>query len=224
MGAKLGTIFARAGHDVVFSYSRSERKLKRLAREARGHARAGTPREAALNGDVLLLAVHWSRVGAVLKQAGDLSGKVIVTCSLPMNANDNRVGCRPYVVGGRNAGQEGTQGSRRLRVQHSPERSIVRRLQAQEENPSSAEPLVLRRGPQCEEDRDAADSRCRFRTRERWTATGRPGIWSPSPSRSHNLRTKAMKDLRSPTESSVSGRLRNSHMPARSSRPLNPII
>jgi len=32
--------------------------------------------------------VHWSRVDAVLKQAGDLSGKVIVTCSLPMNAND----------------------------------------------------------------------------------------------------------------------------------------
>ena len=43
MGGKLGTIFARAGHEVVFSYSRSERKLKRLAREAKGHARAGTP-------------------------------------------------------------------------------------------------------------------------------------------------------------------------------------
>src|SRR2546430_12200637 len=82
MGAKLGTIFARAGHDVVFSYSRSERKLKRLAREAQGHARAATAREAALHADALLLAVHWSRVDAVLKQAGDLSGKVIVTCSV----------------------------------------------------------------------------------------------------------------------------------------------
>ena len=88
MGGKLGTIFARAGHDVVFSYSRSERKLKRLAREAGGQARAGTPREAALHADALLLAVHWSRVDDVLKQAGDLSGKVIVSCSLPMNAND----------------------------------------------------------------------------------------------------------------------------------------
>src|SRR5207249_8046892 len=38
--------------------------------------------------DALLLAVHWSRVDDVLKQAGDLSGKVIVTCSLPMNADD----------------------------------------------------------------------------------------------------------------------------------------
>jgi len=88
MGAKLGTIFARVGHDVVFSYSRSERKLKRLARDAQGTARAGTPAEAALHADALLLAVHWSRVDAVLKQAGGLSGKVIVTCSLPMNPND----------------------------------------------------------------------------------------------------------------------------------------
>ena len=88
MGGKFGTIFARAGHEVVFSYSRSERKLKRLAREARGKARAGTPREAALDADAVLLAVHWSRVGDVLKKAGNLSGKVLVTCSLPMNAND----------------------------------------------------------------------------------------------------------------------------------------
>jgi predicted dinucleotide-binding enzyme len=46
MGGKLGTLFARAGHAVVFSYARSEQKLKRLAREAQGNARAGTPGEA----------------------------------------------------------------------------------------------------------------------------------------------------------------------------------
>ena len=88
MGAKLGTILARAGHEVVFSYSHSERKLKRLAREAGERASAGTPREAAADADALLLAVHWSRVNDVLKQAGDVAGKVIVTCSLPMNAKD----------------------------------------------------------------------------------------------------------------------------------------
>src|SRR3989441_12896022 len=88
MGGKLGTIFARAGHDVVFSYARSEQKLKKLAREAKGKAQAGTPREAAEEADALLLAVHWSRVDDVLQRAGDLSGKVIVTCSLPMNADD----------------------------------------------------------------------------------------------------------------------------------------
>src|ERR1051326_5772510 len=88
MGGKLGTIWARAGHDVVFSYARSEQKLKKLARDANATARAGTPREAAQDADALLLAVHWSRVDDVLQQAGDLSSKVIVTCSLPMNADD----------------------------------------------------------------------------------------------------------------------------------------
>ena len=88
MGAKLGTIWARAGHEVVFSYARSEQKLKRLARDAKGKAQAGTPREAAQQADAVLLGVHWSRVDDVLKQAGDVSGKVIVSCSLPMNADN----------------------------------------------------------------------------------------------------------------------------------------
>ncbi len=88
MGAKLGTIWARAGHEVVFSYARSEQKLTRLAREAKGQARHGTSREAAQEADAVLLAVHWSRIDDVLNQTGDLSAKVIVTCSLPMN-DDN---------------------------------------------------------------------------------------------------------------------------------------
>jgi hypothetical protein len=91
MGAKLGTIFARAGHEVVFSYARDEAKLQKLAREARGTARAGTPAEAVKEADALLLAVHWSRVDDVMKQAGDLSGKVVVSCSLPMSDDDRRL-------------------------------------------------------------------------------------------------------------------------------------
>jgi 8-hydroxy-5-deazaflavin:NADPH oxidoreductase len=88
MGGKLGTLFTRAGHEVVFSYARSRKKLEVLARDAGGKARAGTPGEAAHEADALLLAVHWSRVDDVLQQAGDLSGKVLVSCSLPMNAED----------------------------------------------------------------------------------------------------------------------------------------
>lgn len=88
MGGKLGTIFARAGHEVVFSYSHSKAKLEKLARDAGGVARAGTPEEAAKDADAVLLAVHWSRVDDVLEKAGSLSGKVVVSCSLPMNADD----------------------------------------------------------------------------------------------------------------------------------------
>jgi predicted dinucleotide-binding enzyme len=91
MGGKLGTLFARAGHEVVFSYSRQRKKLEHLAREAGRSARAGTPREAVRDADALLLAVHWSRVDDVLRQAGDVSGKVVVSCSLPMNEDDTEL-------------------------------------------------------------------------------------------------------------------------------------
>jgi predicted dinucleotide-binding enzyme len=101
MGGKLGTLFARAGHDVVFSYSRDQKKLRRLAKAAGAKARVGTPREAASDADVLLLAVHWLRVDDVLKQAGDVTRKVIVTCSLPMNEENTEL-----VVGRTSSGAE----------------------------------------------------------------------------------------------------------------------
>jgi 8-hydroxy-5-deazaflavin:NADPH oxidoreductase len=101
MGGKLGTIFARAGHEVIFSYARSEQKLKTLARNANGNARHGTPREAAQEVDAVLVAVHWSRVDDVLKKAGDLSGKPVITCSLPMN--DDNTG---LVIGHTSSGAE----------------------------------------------------------------------------------------------------------------------
>ena len=88
IGGKLGTLFSRAGHEVTFSYSRSRGKLERLAQDAGENARAGTPAEAARDADALLLAVHWSRLDDVFGQTGDLSGKVIVTCSLPMSLDD----------------------------------------------------------------------------------------------------------------------------------------
>jgi predicted dinucleotide-binding enzyme len=101
MGGKLGILFTRAGHDVVFSYARSEQKLKRLAREAKGNARAGTPADAVRDADAVLLAVHWLRIDDVMKRTGDLSGKVIVSCSLPMKADDTGL-----VIGHTSSGAE----------------------------------------------------------------------------------------------------------------------
>jgi 8-hydroxy-5-deazaflavin:NADPH oxidoreductase len=101
MGEKLGAIFARAGQEVVFSYARSQDKLHQLAREAGAKARAGTPREAAQDADAILLAVHWLQIDDVLKQAGDLSGKVILTCSLPMDDDNTKL-----VIGTTTSGAE----------------------------------------------------------------------------------------------------------------------
>jgi predicted dinucleotide-binding enzyme len=100
MGAKLGTLFARAGHRVVFSYSRSKAKLRSLARKAGRNARAGSPREAA-DSDAVLLAVHWSRLDDVLAQTQGLSGKVVISCVIPMNADDTEL-----VIGHTTSGAE----------------------------------------------------------------------------------------------------------------------
>ena len=45
--------------------------------------------------------MHWSRVDQVLRQAGDLAGKVIVSCSLPMNKTDTAL-----VIGRSSSGAE----------------------------------------------------------------------------------------------------------------------
>jgi predicted dinucleotide-binding enzyme len=101
MGAKLGTLWARAGHDVVFSYAHTKGKLDKLARDAGKNASAGTLGEAVQASDVLMLAVNWPRLDDVLKQAGDLSGKVVITCSLPMNASNTE-----FVIAHTNSGAE----------------------------------------------------------------------------------------------------------------------
>jgi 8-hydroxy-5-deazaflavin:NADPH oxidoreductase len=101
MGGTLGTVFARAGHDVVFSYAHSREKLQHLASEAGGKARAGTPAEATAGADVVVLAVHWTRVDDVLAEAGTLSGKTVLTCSLPMSEDDSHL-----VIGHSSSGAE----------------------------------------------------------------------------------------------------------------------
>jgi 8-hydroxy-5-deazaflavin:NADPH oxidoreductase len=90
MGGALGRSFAAAGHDVAFSYSRQREKLEKLARASgpRGRA-ADSIADAVADADVVLLAVHWSRVPVVLRSAGSLRGTILIDCTNPMNAADS---------------------------------------------------------------------------------------------------------------------------------------
>ncbi|NDW01912.1 NADPH-dependent F420 reductase [Salipiger sp. PrR002] len=99
MGGKLGTFWAASGHDVTFAYARIASKLERLARESGGQS--GTIADAVAEADALLLAVHWSRVGDVLEQAGDLAGKVVLNCCVPLDEAN-----RDLVVGTTSSGGE----------------------------------------------------------------------------------------------------------------------
>ncbi|MXN16860.1 transmembrane reductase oxidoreductase [Pseudooceanicola sp. GBMRC 2024] len=99
MGGALGRIWAACGHEVCFAYARSAQKLDRLAQETGGHS-AGVA-ETVAHAEALLLAVHWSRVPDVLAQAGDMAGKLVLNCCVPLDATDSRI-----VLGGTTSGAE----------------------------------------------------------------------------------------------------------------------
>lgn len=83
IGTGLGKIWAGKGHQVLFSFSRDQEKLKALA-AAGQNVRAGSPAEAAGHATVLLLAVPWGHVPEALKAAGPLQDKIVIDCTNPL--------------------------------------------------------------------------------------------------------------------------------------------
>ena len=77
VGGTLGTVWATTGHEVMF-YSRTLEDDKALAAKVGRGARAGTPREAAAFGEVLLVSVPYRALPEVGKDLGELiRGKVV---------------------------------------------------------------------------------------------------------------------------------------------------
>ncbi|WP_223306270.1 NADPH-dependent F420 reductase [Mameliella alba] len=97
MGAVLGPVWARAGHAVTFRYARSADKLARLADETGGaHAPVS---QAVQQAEAILLSVHWSRIDDVLSQAGDLAGKLVLNCCVPLDEANETLVLGPYTSG-----------------------------------------------------------------------------------------------------------------------------
>src|SRR4029453_13137737 len=76
IGGNAARLFAKAGHEVLVSFSRDPQKLDALAAEIGG--RAGTPAEAVAFGGGVMLSVSWTLIDDVLAQAGSLDGKIVI--------------------------------------------------------------------------------------------------------------------------------------------------
>jgi 8-hydroxy-5-deazaflavin:NADPH oxidoreductase len=82
IGGNIAGFLADAGHDVTVSFSREPGSLERLAAEIGPRASSGTPAEAVLAGEVVVLSVPWPVIDQALAQAGPLAGKVVIdTCN-----------------------------------------------------------------------------------------------------------------------------------------------
>ncbi len=88
VGGAVGGAWVKAGHQVMFSSLNLEDD-KKLAASLGGGARAGTPREAAGFGTVLLISVPYSALPSVGQDLADLiKGKIIIDTSNPILARD----------------------------------------------------------------------------------------------------------------------------------------
>jgi predicted dinucleotide-binding enzyme len=91
IGGTLGALWVKAGHEVMFS-SRDLEHDKALASSLGPAARAGTPREAASFGDVLLIAVPYSALPQLGKDLADvIKGKVVIDTSNPIVGRDGDI-------------------------------------------------------------------------------------------------------------------------------------
>lgn len=91
IGGTLGGLWVKAGHEVMFSSLDLEHD-KALAASLGPNARAGTSREAAAFGDVLLMAVPYRALPQLGKDLADLiKGKVVIDATNPIVARDGDI-------------------------------------------------------------------------------------------------------------------------------------
>jgi predicted dinucleotide-binding enzyme len=88
IGGTLATLWAKAGHEVFVS-SRHPEQLQELARSLGPKAHAGTPREAASFGEVVLVSVPYGALPGIGHDlATELKGKVVLDTGNPYPERD----------------------------------------------------------------------------------------------------------------------------------------
>ncbi len=99
IGGTLGSLWVKAGHEVLFS-SRHPEELEELAERLGSRASAGMPRDAAVFGDVVLVSVPYHAVPQVGRDlAKELAGKVVLETGNPYPSRDGEMAVAARVRG-----------------------------------------------------------------------------------------------------------------------------
>lgn len=116
VGTAIGTAWIKAGHEVMFSSTNLE-KNKRLAATLGPNAKAGTPREAAAFGEVLVVSVPYTALPAVGKELAELiKGKIVIDTCNPIVPRDGEMGIAAREKGAGLASAEFLPGARIVRA------------------------------------------------------------------------------------------------------------
>jgi predicted dinucleotide-binding enzyme len=92
VGGTLGRGWATKGHEVFFGVPRPEEgKTLDLIRGIGKKARAGTVRDAAAFAEVVVLATPFQATEEAIKEAGDITSKVVIDCTNPLTTDFSRL-------------------------------------------------------------------------------------------------------------------------------------
>lgn len=116
IGSALGELWAKAGHQVMFSSLDLEHD-KQLAAQVGANAKAGTPAEAAAFGDVVLVSVPYKALPQVGRDYGAaMRGKVVLDTCNPIPTRDGDMAIAAAEKGSGVASQELLPGTRLVRA------------------------------------------------------------------------------------------------------------
>lgn len=116
IGGAIGTLWAQAGHEILFS-SRNPDELAELVQAAGPRTRAGLPQEAAEFGDVIFIAVPYGAMPQIGSDYGALMrGKVVLDCSNPSESRDGGMAAEAMEKGSGVATAEYIPGARVVRA------------------------------------------------------------------------------------------------------------
>lgn len=78
VGKGLADRWVKRGHEILFSFSRSEEKLRGYAAEYGELGHWGTPRDAVEFGEATVLCCKWEQTQEAVDAMGDLAGKTLI--------------------------------------------------------------------------------------------------------------------------------------------------
>lgn len=126
LGGTVGSLWVKAGHEVMFSALDLD-EVRKLAASLGPRAHAGTSREAALFGEAVLVAVPYSALPQVGRDlASELKGKVVLDACNPVPGRDGEMAVAARAKGTGVASVEYLPGVRLVRAFNSVGFGVLR--------------------------------------------------------------------------------------------------
>ncbi len=89
IGGTLGRLWAKAGHQVYYSFSHDEGKLERLAADSGNGSKAVSAYDAVRCAEVVLFSPPWTAQDEAIKQMGRFEGQIVIDTTNPYDENMN---------------------------------------------------------------------------------------------------------------------------------------